>query len=106
MKNEDDIIVLVEGVSTRQLRMWASEAWVCPTMDVPAKYSDTDIARVRLLDLLTNQLEVGDEAVPIILSLIDQIHDLRHQMQVVAAAIDAHPGDLSAQLLEIVRKQA
>ena len=99
MKTEIDILVLVERISSVQLRHWIEEDWVRPVRSGgEALFSEADIARIRLIDTLVHELEVGQEAVPIILSLIDQVHDLRNEMRRLAEAIDAHPGDLRASL--------
>jgi chaperone modulatory protein CbpM len=41
------------------------------------EFSDIDLARAQLIGDLRSDLGVNDEAVPIVLDLIDQIHGLR-----------------------------
>src|ERR1700754_2456801 len=41
------------------------------------EFSDIDVARARLIGDLRGDLGVNDEAVPVVLDLIDQIHGLR-----------------------------
>lgn len=40
-------------------------------------FSDIDLARARLIADLRGDLGINDEAVPVVLDLIDQIHGLR-----------------------------
>ena len=106
MISEQDVLAKIKGVTTVQLRFWIAEDWVRPTRKSAANvFNDADIARLGLLHMLTNELEVGSEAIPIILSLIDQVHDLRDQMRIVAGAIEAQPDGIRVELLECARKQ-
>jgi chaperone modulatory protein CbpM len=51
--------------------------WIQPCSREPWEFDDEDIARARLIRELTNDFGVNEEAVPIILHLLDQIHTLR-----------------------------
>ena len=48
-----------------------------------------DVARLRLISELTEDMAVNDDAVPIILSLIDQIYDFKRQLRALEQAISA-----------------
>ena len=50
-----------------------------------------DIARIRLVCHLRQELAVDDDTLPVILSLIDQIHGLRHELSCLLKAIEAQP---------------
>jgi chaperone modulatory protein CbpM len=104
MITEIEILTKVHGVTRSQLRLWVSESWVRPARSgSELVFNDADIARVRLLATLCCDFEVGDEAVPIILSLIDQVHDMQAQMRVIAHAIDAQPDDIRVKILKRAR---
>ena len=45
--------------------------------DRSREFSDIDLARARLIADLRGDLGVNDEAIPVVLDLIDQIHGLR-----------------------------
>jgi chaperone modulatory protein CbpM len=51
--------------------------WIVPADSERHCFDEEDIARVRLISELLNELEVGENAIPIILNLLDQIHVLR-----------------------------
>jgi len=105
MITEMEILAKVNGVTTAQLHLWISEEWVRPARDnADIAFSEADIARVRLLAMLCNELGVGNEAVPIILSLIDQVHDMHEQMRIIADAIEAQPDDVRTCILECARR--
>ncbi len=102
MITEKKVIEIVRTVNPDQLHVWVREQWVRPALgEAEPVYNEADVARVRLLDMLDNQLEVGREAIPVILSLIDQIHDMRAQMQVLSGVIEEQPEDVRMQVLQL-----
>ncbi len=99
---ETEVIEILGSVTRDQLHIWVRERWVRPAVAADgAAYNAADVARVRLLDMLDNQLELGREAIPVILSLIDQIHDMRAKMQVLDGVIGEQPEDVR---MEVLRK--
>jgi chaperone modulatory protein CbpM len=103
MLREQEVLSVVTSVSDVQLRVWVSEEWVKPAHDgTNPIFNDADVARVRLLDTLINQLEIDHEATPIILSLIDQVHDLRAQMRSMSQAIEGQPDDVRKTISDLM----
>ena len=106
MVDEKEVLSRFTSVSAAQLHVWVSEEWVRPARnDVGLVFNEADVARLQLVSMLHNELDVGGEAMPIILSLIDQLHDLREQMRIISEAIDAQPHETRSKLLEAARKR-
>lgn len=82
------VLARVPGLDERRLRLWIAEDWVRPTTRAGEPvFEEIDLARVRLiLDL--DQMEVGSAAMPVVLSLLDQLHDHRRQMRRVVAVME------------------
>ena len=60
------------------LETWVELGWVRPRGSPSVhEFSHVDLARARLISDLRDDLGVNDDAVPIILDLIDQIYGLR-----------------------------
>lgn len=59
------------------VEMFISEEWIKPFKDEGPVFDHEDVARIELICELRNDLDVNDEAIPIILNLLDQIHLLR-----------------------------
>jgi len=78
----DDLLRVVTGVRAEDLRLWIANEWVRP-QGGPGDYrfEDIDVARVRLIVVLHYELAIDSEALPVVLSLLDQLHDTRRQMQ-------------------------
>ena len=63
------------------LKVWIEEEWLLPS-ETPTElaFSEMDLARVKLIRDLKDDLGVNDEGVGVILNLLDQIHGLRKVM--------------------------
>jgi chaperone modulatory protein CbpM len=60
------------------LDAWIKAGWLRPHEDNSTRqFSDIDLARARLIGDLHDNLGVNDEAIPVVLDLVDQIHGLR-----------------------------
>lgn len=89
---EDQVVAAVETLTVERLHAWVREGWIVPASgERVVTYTEIDVARVRLVCDLTDTLEVGEEAVPVILSLIDQVHGLRSELKRVVAAVEQQP---------------
>ncbi len=105
MIDEKEILIRIKGVSALQLDLWVCERWVRPAHKGKAlAFNDADIARIHLLHTLNNELEVGDEAIPIILSLIDQLHEMRGHMGALSRAIETQPEPVREEIIERAKK--
>jgi len=57
---------------------WIAAGWLRPGGDAASReFSDIDLARARLIAGLRDDLGLNDEAIPVVLDLIDQVHGLR-----------------------------
>lgn len=98
----DVLVSQTPGLERADLELWVSNDWVRPetTGDV-LSFGEIDVARVILIHELRNDLEVNDAALPIVLSLIDQLYDLRRQVRQVSEVLqDTVPSDLRAKVLQ------
>ncbi len=63
-----------------QLLLWIEQDWVRPMRrSGELLFEEIDFARLRLI-LELRELEVGDGAMPVVLSLLDQLHATRRQL--------------------------
>ena len=102
---EEQVVVAVGHLSATRLRSWVQSGWVQPaTRDGASAFTDLDVARIRLLCALNDDLAIDDDALPVILSLIDQIHGLRRQLRALGAAVEAQPEPVRQQIAEAFRR--
>lgn len=86
------VIALVGGLEERELRHWIEERWVRPESGGSGYvFREVDIARVRLIVELRNDLAIDEEAMPVVLGLLDQVYALRRRLKAMCAAVDAQP---------------
>ena len=73
--------VLQARIEIDELDRWLTAGWLMPHRDgATADYSDIDLARAHLIRDL-GELGVNDEAIPIVLDLVDQVHGLRRALR-------------------------
>ena len=81
---------LITDLPEYELTAWVDRGWVRPDRAGPELvFHDIDIARVRLIHDLRTMMRVEDETLPLILSLLDQIYELRGQLRSVVHAVEA-----------------
>jgi chaperone modulatory protein CbpM len=77
----------VPGLPEQDLERWISNDWVKPDGDLgDYLFREIDVARVRLILELRDDLDVNEAALPVVLLLIDQLYDLRRQILASDAA--------------------
>jgi chaperone modulatory protein CbpM len=86
--NIEILIAQVPGLQRPDLERWISNEWVRPDgHSGHYDFCEIDVARVRLIRDLRDEMEVNEEALPIVLSLLDQLYDLRRRMREISDAI-------------------
>jgi chaperone modulatory protein CbpM len=62
------------GLPREEIALFVARAWVLPADRERRAFDEEDIARIRLIHELRSRLEVNDEAVPLIMHLVDQLN--------------------------------
>jgi len=101
----EDLLSALPGLQAERLDLWVARAWVRP--DEGTSFAEIDVARVRLLVSLQDELEIETESVPVVLSLLDQLYEARRQLRLVRRAIDeATTADLRAAIAHEMQRLA
>jgi chaperone modulatory protein CbpM len=78
---EHEVLARFEVLTMERLEICVTEAWVKPAEGAEGRvYDELDVARIALIVDLCEDMRVNDDALPIILSLIDQVHALRQRL--------------------------
>lgn len=86
-------------ISRRELSAWIEQKWVLPTEeDGRFLFNEADRARIGLILELRRDLAINDEAMPVVLQLLDQVYAMRRAMSALQAAIAELPDDIRGQL--------
>lgn len=92
--------VLAElDIGASELHSWIEQNWVLPVREQDSFFFDeADVARVRLIAELRSDMGVNDDAIPVVLRLLDQIYSLRRALSDLNDAIAVLPEDVQEQL--------
>ena len=97
--SEDQVLASVHRLSVRRLRTWVKRGWIRPQSgDGRPVYTEVDVARICLFCDLRDDLSIDEEALSLIVPLIDQIHGLRRQLRTLGRAVEAQPGPVQEQI--------
>lgn len=64
-----------------------------------------DLVRLELLCDLSDAFDLDDDALGVVMSLVDQLHTTRAELRRVIAAVQAEPGDVRARIAAQIRGQ-
>lgn len=96
---EADVVATVTRLTRVQLYQFVQSDLVRPQRDASGYvFRRIDIARLELLCDLSQDLDLDETGLGIVISLVDQLHAARQELAAVARAIDALPADLQARL--------
>lgn len=104
----DAVLARFPGLEAAELTLWVERAWIRPECSDTGELSflDIDVARVGLVYDLRHRLDMSEDAMPVVLSLVDQIHDLRGQLEAVRTALSAQPAEVMETLCATLRNAA
>jgi chaperone modulatory protein CbpM len=105
------IIARFPDLEIVELTGWIEQGWVTPMAVVEDRVEDwqfegIDIARVGLIYDLRRNLGVEIDAMPLVLSLLDQLYDLRATLKSVSSALDGQPPEVRKAVLAAMANAA
>jgi chaperone modulatory protein CbpM len=97
----DELLIRLRGLERRELVRWVENRWVLPERRAETwVFHEVDVARVELIFEIRRDFAIDDEAMPVILGLLDQVYGLRRQMRRLCDAVAAQPEEIR----EAIRK--
>ncbi len=100
------LITDLPGLNRQDIERWIGNEWVRPDRAAGRYiFRDIDVARVRLIRELRDDLQVNEDALPVVLSLLDQLYDLRRRMAELGDALArTAPDDMRQTLADHLAK--
>ena len=100
------VVALFSGLSEVELITWVERGWVIPDdAGSGLEFHEIDVARVRLIHDLRHGMDIGEDAVPLVLSLLDQVYELRSRLKSMLHAVEAQPGDVKVAILAALDRE-
>ncbi len=102
--SEDEVVATVTRLTRVQLVRFIEGAFVRPVQE-PGGYvfRRVDIARLELLCDLSQDLDLDETGLSIVISLIDQLHAARQDLVHVVRAVDALPAELQSRIMTAMK---
>jgi len=98
------VLSRVRRLTEDDLRAWVEEGWVRPELgETGPVFDDLDIARLRLLCDLCMDMSLPDDAMPVVLTLLDRLHESRRRLRDLSHAIAAQPEPTRHAIVESYR---
>lgn len=92
---EQMVLAEVRRLTERDLRLWIREGWVRPSIGEPgAVFDEVDVARLRLLCDMRKEMALPLGAVPVVLTLIDQLYRTRRDLRMLLQAVEDQPDNI------------
>jgi chaperone modulatory protein CbpM len=93
----EDLLPRYKGLDRRELVRWVENRWVLPErQDRTWIFQEVDVARVELILEIRSEFAIEDDAVSLVLGLLDQVYDLRRQLGRLCDAVAAQPPEIQA----------
>lgn len=104
--SEDDVVATVTRLTRHQLVYFVEHGFVRPERIAGGHvFRRVDIARLELLCDLSQDLDLDETGLGIVISLIDQLHAARQDLATMARALDALPAELRTQLMAEMKRR-
>jgi chaperone modulatory protein CbpM len=105
MTSLDELLSLHDRLTTMHVERWVARGLLRPAGAGDAwTFEQIDVARVRLLAELEGDIGFDDEAVETIVGLVDQVHTLRGQLDLLARAIADQPTETRQAIAGALRR--
>jgi len=98
----ETIFLEFQNLRGEDLERWIANQWVRPEgASGQYRFHEIDLARIRLILELRDTMEVPEPALPTVLSLLDQLYEMRRRMRQLNDAMERTlPAELKAALLQ------
>lgn len=98
----DTLVVTIHGLDRAEVEHWIDQDLLRPTRQDDAwLFRDIDVARLRLIQQLRHELRLEEDALPVVLRLMDQLYDSRRRLRRLRDAVEGStPPDVREAVLQ------
>jgi len=107
MTTLDELLRLNDRLTVMHVERWVARGLLRPAGSGDAwTFEQIDVARVRLLAELEGDIGFDDDTVETVIGLVDQVHTLRGQLDLLAHAIACQPAETQQAIATALRRLA
>jgi chaperone modulatory protein CbpM len=89
MMTWETVVVTVAGLDRGEVEGWIAQDLVRPAQqDGDWLFRDIDVARLQLIQELRHDLRLEEDALPVVLRLMDQLYDARRRLRRLRDAVE------------------
>jgi chaperone modulatory protein CbpM len=93
----DELLDRFAELDRRELTRWVENRWVLPERRGRTWiFHEIDVARVELIIEVRREFAIDDEALSLMLGLLDQVYDLRRHLGRLCDALAVQPPEIQA----------
>jgi chaperone modulatory protein CbpM len=93
----EELLDRLAGLDRLELARWVENRWVLPERRGETwLFHEVDVARVELILEIRHEFAIDDEALPLVLGLLDQVYSLRRQLNRLCDALAVQPPEMQA----------
>jgi chaperone modulatory protein CbpM len=97
----EELLQCLEDFDQSEVSYYEREGWIFSTEQ---GFTAIDIARVRLIRHLRTELDVNDQAIPVVLHLLDQLYETRNAVNRIRRRFQQLPKELQDELLDALQE--
>ena len=95
------------GIAVEDLNEWVERRWVLPShTGADLAFDEVDRARIRMIVDFHRDLAIDDEAMPVVLDLLDRLHAARAQLRMVLQGVAELPESARIEILRGIKGEA
>ncbi len=103
--SEAEVIVILDGLDPARLRAFVAAHVVTPVVTSQGHaFTEADLARLQLVCDLADVYDLPDDALGMVMSLIDQLNTARGDMRALIQAVASEPDEVRGRIQQSVRR--
>lgn len=104
MRTLQEILALEEVVVDQIIiEEWIAFGWLKPIEKQQGYYfEEIDVARIHLIYELQHRMMIEQDAIPLVLSLLDQLYGTRAKLNKLVEAVKRQPQDVQADIFSLL----
>jgi chaperone modulatory protein CbpM len=91
----DELARRFSGLERTEIVRWIENRWIVPDEHGGAwQFREVDVARIELIQHVRHEYTLDDDAMSLILGLLDQVYGLRRQLTRLCGALEQQPPEI------------